>query len=646
MIKIIRNNQKKVLAGVGVVLMISFVASFGGPARNGRATRADREVGRAGGSPVMASEVSRAAAELSALNQYAQRFDRYGGSSSEADGLAHAVAERFAQQPELFVLLRREAVAAGVLVDAQEVQRFLDDHLGGQSPTDGSPIAVPSPESDAYDALRSGAGDALLVAHGFDQLAAAIKASRPAVDREMASFGQTIQLNLVAVPADPLAVRAPTTQQVTDQFTRYAGTAPDRPDPATNPFGFGYKVPVRVRVQYLRLPGDAVRKAVVATKSDYDWRELAAKQFYAHPEEFTAPPPPTTMGPSLPPRPPTLDQSRAKALDQVQTPLVEDLQGRVEQFLATTLARDWKAAVAAAKDHKPAPPTAVDGQAYTDAGYFSGLAGQVQAKFNVHVDVDATPQLSIEALGALPGLGGATASAASLTSVTSAGSLSMFLNDRSTSALANPDPTSPLATAQRMEPSPLFTERLGGGHDIVRLVAVAPAATATDLEAVRSTVEADCRTAAAYDLAKTQAAQLVAVATATGVLPSTDARPVLQSQKLTPDTMSIEHLRPELGDAAPDFMKQAFGLLATYDPRSNPHPATVIALVQQRRLFAAQLLFVEAQWKPDTYYQLRMEEAIRVRQRQVRDARLSWFGDDAIEQRAGWKPAAAAPTGS
>ncbi len=61
-------------------------------------------------------------------------------------------------------------------------------------------------------------------------------------------------------------------------------------------------------------------------------------------------------------------------------------------------------------------------------------------------------------------------------------------------------------------------------------------------------------------------------------------------------------------------MTQAFGLLDRFDPATNPHPATVIAVPTQRRLFVAQLAFVTAQWTAADYGAARLSAAAGLQQ--------------------------------
>ena len=650
MIKLIRNNQKKFIAGTGVVLMITFAAGYGGPAGNGRGHAADREIGRVGGKAVMASDAIGAQRELAAVNQYARRFGSPpsgGPSPSLLDrALGADVAANLRQRPELFVLLRREALNAGVVPNPTQAQQLLDETLGGTGP-DGSPVDAPSPDSDTYKVVQEGVTDLLTVVNYYGRVTAALKPSRPAVDRELGTTAQTIQLTLVPVPAEGFKAQVPppTTQQVADQFKRFADTPAGRPDPVANPFGFGYRVPMLVNLQYVRLTRDAVEKAVVATKSDYDWEVDARKLYHAHPEQFAVAPP--TTRPTDAPGPavtPPFEKVRDDALRSLRGPLIQALQDQVQQFLAGALARDYAAYRSAVTAGSTVPATPV-GQPYSGPSYLQALTDQANGQFHVRLTVETGNDLSAEQLQKLPHL--AAAQAALSSSSTADASLPGYVSDRALSYLASGEPKTSLATADLLRPSPAFNEEDGSAVDFVRLSSVKPAHPAADLAAVRPMVVDDLTTAAAYELARAQADRLTAAA-ANGTMPfvaSAAGLHPIASQQLSMNDVTIDGLKPPLADAAHDFLTQAFGLLDTFDPVKNPYPAKAVPLPTQRRLIVAQLTFVNVRWTPADYAEWRMEAAQQVLRQRATAARAAWFNADAIVERTGFTPSAA-PSGT
>jgi hypothetical protein len=642
MIKLIRNNQKKFIAGTGVVLMITFVAGYGGP-KSGRDGPTDHEIGRADGKAVMATEVGVAHADLVAVNTYVRKI-RTGVPASLLEAvLGPDVAANMMRRPELFVLLRREALAAGVVPNPGLAQQYMDEYLGGTN-ADGSTVDPPSTDSDAYAQVRQGITDVLTVANHYDRVIAALKPSRPAVDREMATSDQSILLTLVPVPTDKFekAVPTPTGTQLAAQFGKFADTSPGRPDPVTNPFGFGYRVPTLVNLQYVRITREAVEKAVIATQSDYDWEVAARKLYHAHPEQFAVAPPTTratdTPGPSITP---PFEKVRDDALKSLRSPLVQSLQDRVQQFVSTTLANDFAAYQSAVTAATPVPVSSV-GKTYNDPAYMQALVDHVNAQFHVALTAEQTGDVSNEQLQKLPHLGAAQSTLSSGTSTD--GSLPGYVADRAVSYL---DPKSPAFTADLLKPSPPFTDEDGVSVDFVRMTSVKGSHPAPTLASVQAAVQADVVTAAAYDLAKAEADALVTAA-ATGKLGFSAAAAGLypiSSQPLSMSDVTVDGLKPPLGDAAHDFLTQAFGLLDTFDPVKNPHPTKVVALPAQHRLIVAQLTYANVRWTASDYAEARLSAVATLQRQQATAARLGWFSPDAIVDRTAYKPATP-PSGS
>ena len=640
MFQLIRNNQKKVVAGIAVISMITFV--YTGRSGTGTGGRTDREFGTVAlhGPPMMVSEVAAAQGEMQALERFTGRVD-YSSGVPRRLSLLDAVfgpGSPVASRPELFVLLRREAAADGVQPNLSRAKSLVDDSLA-QAAQEGK-TDIPASDSDEYEQLSNGTADLIAISDDFNRVASGVKASRPAVDYALATQQQTIQLTLIPIPADPNgpAVKPPTPEQLQAQFRAYADVSPDHADRTKDPFGFGYRSPVRVQVQYLRLTRAAAERAVVAGRSAYDWDLAARKAYYASPAAYL----PTTA-PAVSPAPKPTPAMVAQALADVRRPLVNELVTNVRQFLTSTLDHDDDAAYAAA----PTAASAADG--YASLAYLTRLAGAAEAKFNVHVDVVQTPPLSGKELAALPALSDAALDPAAAASTAGDPSLPGYLNARATAYLAVPAPRPASAVVALLQPSPPFLEPSDRAVDLVRLSAVVPAAPAPDLASVRAAVEADCRTVAAYDVAEKQADQLLDAAKADRLQAATlkAGRQLLATDALTLQSTQVIGLVPQLdAAAAPHFMEQAFGLLADYDPATRPHPVRAIADRAERRVFVAQLTSVNARWSKENYYAIRLRAADQLQSGAANAARYAWFNPSAIAQRTGFTPTAAQSHGS
>ena len=95
----------------------------------------------------------------------------------------------------------------------------------------------------------------LLVETAFQRAASTVKVSDPAIRHELALRGQNITVNMVEFNAAAHAekVAAPTTQQAQAQFEKFAKVDP-KAQSNDNPFGFGYRYPNRVKLQYISIP--------------------------------------------------------------------------------------------------------------------------------------------------------------------------------------------------------------------------------------------------------------------------------------------------------------------------------------------------------------------------------------------------------
>ena len=97
---------------------------------------------------------------------------------------------------------------------------------------------------------------------------------------------------------------APSEAQITQLFEDYKDTLPGRGEP----YGFGYRVPDRVKVEYLVITMDQARQHVKVTEAD------ALAHYRQHPERFSAE---TGADPATTPK--------AKPYEQVRDQVIEDL---------------------------------------------------------------------------------------------------------------------------------------------------------------------------------------------------------------------------------------------------------------------------------------------------------------------------------
>src|SRR2546423_10180408 len=127
------------------------------------------------------------------------------------------------------------------------------------------------------------------------------------VQHSLAQDRQSIVVNLVEFNAARYADTLPptTTQELQAQFEKYADVIKGAVDPKTNPHGFGYKYPNRLKLQYIAVPRGLVRKSVETSPPPgtdpnekniaYAWEKEARKYYLQHPDQF-----PTTQASTEP----------------------------------------------------------------------------------------------------------------------------------------------------------------------------------------------------------------------------------------------------------------------------------------------------------------------------------------------------------
>ncbi len=192
--------------------------------------------------------------------------------------LAQQAMQTLERDPVTFYLLLREARQNGVDVPLDRVEdqlvsrnaSILIDSQGGSQP-------VPFTELTG-DAIRGrylhsakAIADVMLSANRYSDFT---KISRPLADFFVAQAQQEVTLDVVVFDADTYLgnVPAPADDEITKQFERYrdviAGNHTDE-----NPFGFGYRLPDRVKLQYLAIERADVEASIRQRLAEQTVRE-------------------------------------------------------------------------------------------------------------------------------------------------------------------------------------------------------------------------------------------------------------------------------------------------------------------------------------------------------------------------------------
>lgn len=681
MYRFIQRHGKKLLALFTACLMISIALptayQYGGSGQN-------PVIGRLGDEKVRAVEAHNAAQAWDLLGRL--RDPQQGRPLTAA--LGGTAFQQINDHPVLFLLLQKEAQGMGVSVHDDEVQTMIG----------GAPwLKTTNPDQNL--AIERALSQLLLVGKGFRRATSAIKVSEPMVRHELADTGQTINLGAVDFTTAKYRdkVPAPTADALKRQFETYADTLRGNVTEA-NPFGFGYKYPDRVKLQYIAIPRADVRKAVEATRDAYAWEVEAQKYYIRNQKEFptTAPaPPPGSSAFSMESRPTTRPFTEVR--DSIKNRLIDEETARkvqqVQDRITGALAGDWMAFHnAAGSATRPATaPSTPFGVPYDSFDYLKRLAEQVQKQTGVLPTVVnvADNYQSLEDLNKLPGISQAVFGQ-TVQPITMPVYLTMF-----TAPFMAKENQNEGGVLQVLEPTRPMTDN----NDTVYVARVTDAQKAhrpAALTEVEKQLRDDLVAQQAYEMAKADAQKLLDQARRSGLESAAGGQGII---KIGPLTHRPNQLIAQLalsGTVADRFTEQAFKLLsappvntsttapaasiaagsatapmtgatapmtgATTAPTtgtvaSTTHPSGADDIARERRLglielpqtgrvLVAQLSDVQAMW---TDRSLPMEQAQLVMMlRNELDSRFSrdWFAWDAVVARLGYKEEGEGRTGA
>jgi hypothetical protein len=483
----------------------------------------------------------------------------------------------------------------------------------------------------------------MMVQNAFLRAADAVKVSKPLIDHQLAERLQQIKVYVTDFDASAYAekVEAPTTQQLTEQFNKYADVEKSVGTSETNPFGFGYKYPDRIKFDYIAVQRDEVRRAVKATKDDYAWEVQAHTYYLQHQDQFPSTQPATTqeslaLGPTTRMIGPTtrpFDEVREQVLSRLIEPEVDRLMTGIQNDITSRMAQDFDAYKSSHPGSTTAPSTApstAPAGGYASFDYLQKLAADVQARRKVTLRVASfTDQFrSAEELSNVEGIGKATYQSAPF---------SMYAT-----LMAAPFVTD---TAQNQamvldlyEPSRPLTDEDHTAY-IFRVTDAQKAHKPASLEEVKEQVEKDWRQARAFELAKTDAQKLAEEARKTGLKEAAGDRKVVMTGKFSTASMGAIENYDLPSTAAPEFIRGTFDLVSQLGgDGAKPKPVGVIEMPEAGKVAVAELIYVDSAIKPES---LEMAHSIFmsdiVQQFQMALAQ-QWYDFDAVAQRTGFRP--------
>ena len=681
MYRFVQKHGKKMLAIFSAFLMISFAASgMLTPGMTGRNPVVGR-IGGADGEKIRAEDVFIARQDWQLLSRLPA-----GGAGAQQRSLASllgpGVEAEISRQPVLFLLLQKEAGKLGVTVSEDNLNTMLANNAN-----------LTTTDVDRNEQIRRAVRGLLLVINGAQRAASVIKVTDPMVRHQLAQIQQSITLDMLdfttAKYLEQAKAQPITAEQLKSHFEKYADTvAGDVSD--ANPFGFGYKYPDRVKIQYVALTRADVRKAVEGSRKPYDWEVEARKYYRQNQAEFkTAPttqPKPAfdLSAASTQPTTRPYEQVAQEVKDKLIAAETERRMTAIRDRLVSTMASDWVAyrnavgGAAAGSATQPAtapttgsaaaaaPPSTV-GVPYASFEYLQKIAQQIQANKDLAVLPAAVSiadrWLTADDLGKLAGVGQAHLNGVPMASYV----MSM---------------TAPFVPeAQRKEGDWLRvlepTRPMEDPNEsiyIVRVSAADPSHKPASIAEVEQQLRADLLTARAYELAKADAQKVVAEARRQGSLKAAAGdRTIVTAGPLTNRPGQVIPPLALTGEAADRFTGRAFRLLATTQPTGGgaggtgggqavvapstsraatapaaavattqgaggPKPIDLIELPRDGRVLVAQLGDVQAMWTERSFP---MEEAqihMALGRGMMQRFLQTWFNYDAVVNRLNFVP--------
>jgi len=322
--------------------------------------------------------------------------DQNGQDSSTLEHLlGPTVAAVIDRNPRSFFLLLADAQQQGIVVDNETLQSVLRNDISN----------LPADGSDDMDRLVQSVHDCLAVQALLARSASVIKVTAPVRQFLLARADQMITLNLVNFPASQYLnkMKSPTDADLRNQFDTYSDKIAGGYGSPGDPLGFGYKVPNRVKLQFMGVHRDDVRRAAIASKDERDWYVAAFGEFKAHRDVYDKEPLAPTTGPSTQP---AMDASAAttqpllRKLDdldadfQLHAPIVlNHLYDQETQNLGAQILRkisdsmstgfgNWRDAQSAGAP-STAPTAAATAGPFSNYSFLVNLAQSIQKEFGV-----------------------------------------------------------------------------------------------------------------------------------------------------------------------------------------------------------------------------------------------------------------------
>lgn len=284
--KFIQRNKKKLLAVFGVLLMIVFII----PTTAKNFSHDDVVIGKIGDEKISSQDVRRAQQDLQTLQRPLLQLMFQDRRMTGPVAMMYQIVAQCREKPSIYVVLQKEAQAAGVVVPESEVDDYMQ-RLGvtGQA------------QEDMKGALQR----LLSVQLNYDRVASRVKVTLPEVMNGIAQQ-QRPTLNVMEFKAEDFMASAPNPpeEEIVKAWQKYGGVSPEAAGGALQVVKFGYLIPEKVKLQYIKLPLDRLQSAAfhLLSESDLVAIDRVAVLYYSkHEKDFLKAPTDSSTKPATAP---------------------------------------------------------------------------------------------------------------------------------------------------------------------------------------------------------------------------------------------------------------------------------------------------------------------------------------------------------
>ncbi len=383
MMKWLRQHNKKIMAGVVLFAMLSFVGG-----------QALYDLLGVNPNKLMVLQVFDQKISLAELNVAEKETQILDGMFIPWAGAAAGDLG-----PRHWVMLVKEAERAGVNISEADVNDFLEQReqvllQAGQ----GSITDIRKRIGLSMAGVRSAVARWMMVQRNFERVRLASLPSEPQVRHYVQATEDKIQIAFASLDAEQfIDFDEPITEEeIAAQFQKYRDVLQSESED-----GFGYKHPRRVRLQYVSA---SVSKINAQTDVSLDeiknhWKANESKYLKSITVEEPVPPDPAATQPAEQPEMRTITKQVPKSFSEARDEIAVELRERkanrlarqVINRLADEMIRPWNEVKTDPETgFKPIPPVVEDPE------YMQTAMAQVSARFGVTLDYTETPLMTAE----------------------------------------------------------------------------------------------------------------------------------------------------------------------------------------------------------------------------------------------------------